>query len=418
MGKIIQAWQQTPDGKDVSFSQSYGASTDQARAVGERPQGRRRLPLHRRRREPARRRTASSTRTGTARLQRHRRRHRRRLRRPQRQPEAHQGLGRPVKPGVQVVTPNPFSSGSAKWNILAAYGAQRRLGKTDKQATAYVQTALQARRLAGHLGPQRDEHVPRRQGRRPASPTRARRSNARLNGQDIQYVIPRQSMLIELPIAVLKNSSNKDVANKFIRFVKSDAAQDLFAQYGFRPVNPKVAKKYADEVPGAPGHLQDRRQDHRRLAPRRQVLVRPEQGPDGADRAGGRRTDLWLAARTPRRSTRTNRRRSSERAAASALSLGFTTTFLSVVVVLPIAALVWASQQGRLGQFWDGRSRRPRRVAALKLTLGAALVVVARQRRPRDDHRLGARPRRLPRQERRQRGHRPAVRAADDRRRA
>ena len=44
-----------------------------------------------------------------------------------------------IKPGVQVVTPNPFSSGSAKWNILAAYGAQRRLGKTDKQATAYVQ---------------------------------------------------------------------------------------------------------------------------------------------------------------------------------------------------------------------------------------------------------------------------------------
>ncbi len=44
-----------------------------------------------------------------------------------------------IKPGVQVVTPNPFSSGSAKWNILAAYGAERRLGKTDKQATAYVQ---------------------------------------------------------------------------------------------------------------------------------------------------------------------------------------------------------------------------------------------------------------------------------------
>ena len=40
---------------------------------------------------------------------------------------------------MQVVTPNPFSSGSAKWNILAAYGAQRRLGKTDTQATAYVQ---------------------------------------------------------------------------------------------------------------------------------------------------------------------------------------------------------------------------------------------------------------------------------------
>ena len=61
-------------------------------------------------------------------------------------------------------------------------------------------------------------------------------------GTDIQYVIPRQSMLIELPIAVLKSSSNRDVANKFIRFVKGDSAQDLLAQYGFRPVDPKIAK--------------------------------------------------------------------------------------------------------------------------------------------------------------------------------
>ena len=76
---------------------------------------------------------------------------------------------------------------------------------------------------------------------------------SRQAGQDIQYVIPRQSMLIELPIAVLKNSSNKDVVNKFIRFVKQPAAQALFAQYGFRPVNAQVAKKYADKFPSRPG---------------------------------------------------------------------------------------------------------------------------------------------------------------------
>src|SRR5205085_9124282 len=48
-----------------------------------------------------------------------------------------------IRPGVQVLPPNPFSSGSAKWNILAAYGAQRRLGKTDKQATDYVKALFQ-----------------------------------------------------------------------------------------------------------------------------------------------------------------------------------------------------------------------------------------------------------------------------------
>ena len=60
-------------------------------------------------------------------------------------------------------------------------------------------------------------------------------------------------MLIELPIAVLKGSANKDVANKFIRFVKSDTAQNLFAQYGFRPVNKKIGAKYADKFPTRPG---------------------------------------------------------------------------------------------------------------------------------------------------------------------
>jgi sulfate transport system substrate-binding protein len=60
-------------------------------------------------------------------------------------------------------------------------------------------------------------------------------------------------MLIELPIAVLKNSPNKDIANKFIQFVKAPAAQDLLAQYGFRPVNPTVAKKYTAKFPARPG---------------------------------------------------------------------------------------------------------------------------------------------------------------------
>ena len=43
-----------------------------------------------------------------------------------------------VRPGVQVVTPNPFTSGGARWNVMAAYGAQRKLGKTDRQAQAYL----------------------------------------------------------------------------------------------------------------------------------------------------------------------------------------------------------------------------------------------------------------------------------------
>lgn len=252
MGKIIQAWQQTPDGKDASFSQSYGASTDQARAVANGLKA-----------------DIVFLSTGDdvnllvdAGLVDSKWNH-----------QAYNGIGADtvvvfavrngnpkhikswndlIRPGVQVLTPNPFSSGSAKWNILAAYGAQRRLGKTDKQATAYVQQLFKhviSQDTSGRnatntfLGGKGDVLIT----------YESEALNARLNGQDIQYVIPRQSMLIELPIAVLKNSSNKDLANKFIQYVKQPAAQDLFAQYGFRPVNQAVAKKYASKFPARPG---------------------------------------------------------------------------------------------------------------------------------------------------------------------
>jgi sulfate/thiosulfate-binding protein len=252
MGKIIQAWQQTADGKDASFSQSYGASTDQARAVANGLKadvvflstgddvnllvdaGLVDAKWNRQAFDGIAADTVVvfAVRNGN--------------------PKHIKGWRDLVRPGVQVLTPNPFSSGSAKWNVLAAYGAQRRLGKSDKQATAYVQ------QLFKHVVSQDTS------GRNATNTFLAGKGdvlityesealNARLNGQDIQYVIPRQSMLIELPIAVLKNSSNKDVANKFIRFVKQPAAQDLFAQYGFRPVSPQVARKYADKFPSRPG---------------------------------------------------------------------------------------------------------------------------------------------------------------------
>jgi sulfate/thiosulfate-binding protein len=252
MGKIIQAWQKTPDGSGVSFNQSYGASTDQARAVA---QGLKAdvvflstgddvdllvdagLVDSKWNRQSydgiaADTLVVFAVRAGN--------------------PKHIKSWQDLVRPGVQVVTPNPFSSGSAKWNVLAAYGAERRLGKSDKQATSYVQ------KLFGNVVSQDSS------GRNATNTFLAGKGdvlityeseaiNSRLNGQDIQYVIPRQSMLIELPMAVLKSSSSKDKANQFIRFVKSAPAQDLLAQYGFRPVDKKVAAKYADKYPARPG---------------------------------------------------------------------------------------------------------------------------------------------------------------------
>lgn len=159
-----------------------------------------------------------------------------------------------IKPGVQVITPNPFSSGSAKWNVLAAYGAQRHLGKTDSQAIAYVQKLFRnvvsqdtsgANATNTFLAGKGDVLIT----------YESEAINARLQGKNIQYVIPRQTMLIELPIAVMKGSSNKDLANTFIQFVKSEKEQEVFGQFGFRPVNKQAAAKFTKQFPVRPGQF-------------------------------------------------------------------------------------------------------------------------------------------------------------------
>jgi sulfate transport system substrate-binding protein len=252
LGKVIQAYQGTADGEGVSVSQSYGASTDQARAVANGlsadlvflstgddvnllvDAGLVDAKWNRQSYGGIAADTlvVFAVRNGN--------------------PKHIKGWNDLVRKGVDVVTPNPFSSGSAKWNVLAAYGAQRRLGKTDKQAIAYLQ------KLFEHVVAQDTS------GRNATNTFLAGKGDvlltyeseaitSRLNGQDLQYVIPRQSMLIELPIAVVKSSSKKDAANAFIRYVKGESAQDLFAQYGFRPVNANVAKRYASKYPSRPG---------------------------------------------------------------------------------------------------------------------------------------------------------------------
>ena len=265
-----------------------------------------------------------------------------------------------TRKGIDVVTPNPFSSGSAKWNVLAAYGAQRRLGKTDKQATAYVQE------LFKHVVSQDTS------GRNATNTFLAGRGdvlityeseaiNSRLNGQDIQYVIPRQSMLIELPIAVTKSSSNKDKVEPVHPLREGlDRAGSLRAVR--LPAGRQVRRQEVRrQVPDAPRHLRDRRQDVRRLAQGRQALVRPEQGPHGRDRAQRRRTDLWLAPRTHSAAPRRRTARRPSEGATTALSLGFTTAYLSVIVLLPIAALVWASRAERPARVLVGRHATRRR---------------------------------------------------------
>jgi len=253
MGKLISNWEATPQGHGVSFTQSYGASTSQAQAVSEG--------------QPADLVFLSwpgdiqilvdaglvdanwnhqsyngivantvvvfALRNGN--------------------PKKIKGWNDLIKPGVKIVTPDPFSSGSAKWNTLAAYAAQRHLGKSDAAAIQYVkelyknvvaQPTSGTNATAAFLSGEGDVLLT----------YESEAINANLKGGHIQYVIPRQTLLIQLPIAVLEKSKNKDKANQFIQYLKETPAQTVFGQYGFRPVNPQAAKQFKN-FPVRPGQI-------------------------------------------------------------------------------------------------------------------------------------------------------------------
>jgi sulfate transport system substrate-binding protein len=145
-----------------------------------------------------------------------------------------------VKPGVQVVTPNPFSSGSAKWNILAAYGAERKLGKTDKQATAFVKKLFQHVVSQDTSGSNATNTF--LSGMGDVLITYESEAYAALAaGKDIHMVIPKQTMLIQLPMVASKNAP--PAAKQFISFAQSAPAQTIFAENGYRPIDTAVLKQ-------------------------------------------------------------------------------------------------------------------------------------------------------------------------------
>jgi sulfate transport system substrate-binding protein len=140
-----------------------------------------------------------------------------------------------IKPGVKVLTPNPFSSGSARWNILGAYGAQIKAGKTDADATTYlkglfknvpVQDASGAKALADFVSGAGDVLISYEN----------EAIYAQAKGQAVDYVIPNDTLLIENPIAVTTSTKHPTEAKAFVDFLYSPAGQQIFADTGYRPV--------------------------------------------------------------------------------------------------------------------------------------------------------------------------------------
>jgi sulfate/thiosulfate transport system substrate-binding protein len=145
-----------------------------------------------------------------------------------------------VRPDVQVITPNPFASGGARWNVMAAYGAQLKTGKTPAEAVAYLERLF--RNVPVQDKSARDALQTFTGGKGDVMIAYENEAiTAQQKQQAIDYVVPDQTILIENPIAVVSKSRHPDQARAFVDYLHTTAAQEIFARKGYRPVDQGAA---------------------------------------------------------------------------------------------------------------------------------------------------------------------------------
>jgi sulfate/thiosulfate-binding protein len=145
-----------------------------------------------------------------------------------------------VEDDIEVIEPNPFTSGGAKWNIMAAYGAQLEQGRSPGQAREYIAQLF--------------EHVPvlDKSARESLQTFSSGKGDvllgyeneailAQQQGEELDYVIPDQTILIENPVATVNESKNPETAEAFVDFLYTPEAQKIFVEKGYRPVVEGVA---------------------------------------------------------------------------------------------------------------------------------------------------------------------------------
>ena len=148
--------------------------------------------------------------------------------------------------GVDIVTPNPASSGAARWNALAAWGQVIENGGTEEEAEQYVTDLYNNAVALPSSG--RDATTAFAGGTGDVFLTYENEAIlARQNGQDIDYVIPPTTLLIQNPGAILEDADPK--AQDWLDFVLSKEGQTQFALKGFRPLEGSGVE--VDEVEGA-----------------------------------------------------------------------------------------------------------------------------------------------------------------------
>jgi sulfate/thiosulfate transport system substrate-binding protein len=151
-----------------------------------------------------------------------------------------------VRDGIEVIEPNPFTSGGARWNVMAAYGAQLKQGKSHDQAVQYV------RELFQHVS------VQDKSARESLQTFTGGKGDvllayeneailAKAKGEELDYVVPQQTILIENPVAVTEDAPEQAAA--FLDYIRSPEAQRVFGKAGYRPVDESLADEFQFPMP-------------------------------------------------------------------------------------------------------------------------------------------------------------------------
>jgi sulfate/thiosulfate transport system substrate-binding protein len=157
-----------------------------------------------------------------------------------------------IKPGVDVITPNPSTSGSARWNILAGYGAELKEGKTPAEALAYVNSLLTKNVSVQDSSASAALQTFTSGKGDVLLDYESDALAAKKAGDAIDIVYPAQTILIQTPIAATTKSAHPTQAQAFVNWQWSTAGQTIWAEKGYRPVLPSVASKFASKFPTSP----------------------------------------------------------------------------------------------------------------------------------------------------------------------
>ena len=157
-----------------------------------------------------------------------------------------------LRPGIEVITPSPLSSGSAKWNLLAPYAVKSGGGRDSQAGVDFISKLVR-------------EHVKLRPGSgREATDVFVQGSGdvlisyeneaiaAERQGKPVEHTNPPQTFRIDNPVAVVNTSPHLDAAIAFKNFLYTAEGQKLWAQAGFRAVDPAVASDFRDQFPVPP----------------------------------------------------------------------------------------------------------------------------------------------------------------------